>query len=82
MVDMNTILTGLWIAAAVFALIVLYHLIFIVVDLRKIMRRFEDLSREVEDVVMKPLSMIDRILQWVIDMVEAHQKKKHLKKND
>jgi hypothetical protein len=47
------------------------------VDLRKILRRVEDITKELEDVLMKPLSMVDRILQWVIDMVESSQKKEH-----
>jgi hypothetical protein len=35
----------------------------------------------VEDVIMKPLSMVDRILQWVIDTIERKQKKgKHAHK--
>ncbi|MEI8230493.1 MAG: hypothetical protein WCG83_05175 [Candidatus Peregrinibacteria bacterium] len=82
MVDMSTVLLGLWIAVAVLVLIVLYHLIFIAVDLRKIFRRFEDITREVEGVIMKPLSMADKILEWLVEMVESHQKKaiKHPKK--
>lgn len=68
-------------AVAVLLLIVLYHLIFVVVDLRKIMRRVEGITQELEDVIMKPLSMADSILQWVLDMIEKTAKKKHVKKD-
>jgi cell shape-determining protein MreC len=81
MIEAKDILLGLEIAAVVLLLVALYHVIFVVVDLRKIMRRVEEVSSEVEDVIMKPLSMVDRILQWVMEMVESHQKKmKHGKK--
>lgn len=66
-------------AIAILVLIVLYHVIFIVVDLRKVMRRVEGLTQELEDVLMKPLSMVDAILQWVLDTIESG-KKKHDKK--
>ncbi|MDD4628594.1 MAG: hypothetical protein PHE68_04355 [Candidatus Peribacteraceae bacterium] len=77
MIQASDLLFGLQVAVAVMLLVVLYHVIFIVVDLRKILRRVEDITKELEDVLMKPLSMVDRILQWVIDMVESAQKKEH-----
>ncbi|MDD5751061.1 MAG: hypothetical protein PHS73_00900 [Candidatus Peribacteraceae bacterium] len=81
MIEAKDFLIGLEIAVAVMILLVLYHVIFIVVDLRKILRRVEGMTQELEDVLMKPLSMIDKILQWIIDMVESAQKKKlHEKK--
>ncbi len=81
MIEAKDFLIGLEIAVAVMLLLILYHVIFIVVDLLKILRRVESMTQELEDVLMKPLSMIDRILQWVIDMVESSQKKKiHAKK--
>jgi len=76
MIQASDLLFGLQVAVAVMLLVVLYHVIFIVVDLRKILRRVEDITKELEDVLMKPLSMVDRILQWVIDMVESTQNKK------
>lgn len=83
MISASDLLIGMEVAIAVLLLIVLYHLIFIVVDLRKTMRRIEGLTREVEDVIMKPLSMVDAILQWVLDMIEKTQKKeKHLKRDE
>lgn len=79
MISASDLLLGMEFAILILLLIVLYHVIFIVVDLRKIMRRVEGLSQELEDVLMKPLSMVDAILQWVLDMIESG-KKKHDKK--
>lgn len=79
MISASDLLLGFEFAIFVLILIVLYHAIFIVWDLRKILRRVEGVTREIEDVLMKPLSMIDSILQWVLDTIE-HGKKKHGKK--
>lgn len=77
------IMMGLYIAVAVMLLIVLYHLVFIVVDLRKMTKRFNNLTEEVETVVMKPLSMADKGLEWAIqffqERAEKHEHAKHKK---
>jgi len=77
---MDQVLTVLQIAAVVFLLIILYHGLFIAVDLRKTMRRVNDVTRQIEDTVMKPISMADHILQWVMEYVEKDQKKGAKKK--
>lgn len=73
------ILQGLYIAVAIMLIVVLYHVIFIVVDLRKVLRRIEGVSQEVESVIMKPLSMTDKALEWVNGFIE--EKAKHHKKH-
>lgn len=76
------IMMGLYIAVAVMLLIALYHVIFIVVDLRKILRRIDSLTQEVEAVIMKPLSMTDQAIEWVINFFqEKAQKREHHKKH-
>lgn len=80
MITSTAALTYLWIAVAVFLLVILYQVLFIVVDLRKIMRRVEDISAEVEQIIMKPISMADHILKWVTEMIEEKQKKSKSKK--
>jgi cell shape-determining protein MreC len=78
------IMMGLYIAVAVMLIVVLYHVIFIVVDLRKMMKRFDSLTAEVETIVMKPLSMADKGLEWMIQFFQekAEQRgnagKKHI----
>lgn len=76
----DDIMTGLYIAVAVMLIVALYHVIFIVVDLRKITRRFDNLTEEVEAVLMKPLSMTDRALDWLIQFFNEKASKHHNKK--
>ena len=76
------ILHGLYIAVAVMLIVVLYHIIFIVVDLRKTMRRIESITDEVETVIMKPLSMTDQAIEWVKGFIEEKSKQKKGKHHD
>jgi len=76
------LITGLQIAALVMVLILLYHSLFIAVNLRKILRRVDDVSKEVEAVILKPISMADSILQWILDMIEKTGKKHHKKHSE
>ena len=74
------IMTALYIAVAVLLLVVLYHLIFIVVSLRRVMKRADNVTREIETVILKPLSMTDQAIEWLSGFLEG--KKKHGKKED
>ncbi len=78
----DEILTALLIAAVVLLLIVLYHVLFIVVDLRKVMRRVEGVSNQVEEIIMKPLVMTDKILEWVLEYIESFDKAGHKKHHE
>ncbi|MBU0767045.1 hypothetical protein KKF55_04695 [Patescibacteria group bacterium] len=78
---MDQVLTVLQIAAVIFLIIILYHGLFIAVDLRKTMRRVNDVTRQVEDTVMKPISMADHILQYVMDYIENDKKDSKKKKS-
>ena len=73
------VLIGLYIVVAVMLIIVLYHALFVVVDLRKIFRRVEDITAQVEAVILKPISMADQIMEWVIANIDALAKKKEKK---
>lgn len=77
----DDILTGLFIAVAILILIVLYHVLFIVVDLRKVMRRAEKVTGQVEQVIMKPLHMTDKILEWIMGYIESFEKEHSHKKH-
>jgi hypothetical protein len=70
MLNANDLLLGLQIAVAVMLIVVLYHALFVVVDVRKIVRRVEDITAQVEDVLMKPLSMADQVLEIVLQFIE------------
>lgn len=72
---------GLYIAVAVMLMIVLYHVIFIVVDLRKVLRRVDNVTEEVETVIMKPLSMTDQAIEWVVAFFQEKAEKQRHKKH-
>lgn len=69
--DSVSLLGGLYIVVGVMLVVVLYHILFIVVDLRKILRRIEGITAEVEGMVMRPLGLLDHLLQWVTEWVES-----------
>lgn len=77
-IDLALFTSILYTLVAVMLIVVLYHVLFIVVDLRKIVRRFEDITAQVEEVIMKPLSMADQAVQWVVEFI---QEKAHDHKN-
>ncbi len=64
------VLMFLFMLVAAMLIIVLYHLIFIVVDARKIARRVEQLTQEVQLVVMKPLNVADQIMDAILEFVK------------
>lgn len=78
----SDVLMALYIAVAIMLLIVLYHVLFIVVDARKILHRIERITREVESVLVKPLSVADKAFQWVIDYFEGGAKHKRKKRHE
>lgn len=74
------VLTYLQITVAVLLIIVLYHLLFITVDLRKVLRRIETITNEVENIIMKPISAADQILEVILNFVENQASEKSKKK--
>lgn len=74
----SDILTLLSIIAVAMLIILLYHLIFVSVSLRRISERFDDISRDVETVILKPIGAIDYIIDWFVSAVEGvkHGKRK------
>ncbi len=80
-IDLGVIIGVLYAIVAVMVMIVLYHVLFIMVDLRKIVRRFEDMTSQVETVLMKPLSIADQGIQWVVEFFE-HKRREHQRKKN
>ena len=78
MFDSLDILTILRVLVNVFLVIVLYNLLFVVVDARKITRRIEGITEELESAIMKPLSLTDKAFKWAMHALEKG--KKHGKK--
>lgn len=77
----NDILTLLSIIAVVMLIILLYHLIFVSVSFRRIADRMDQVSKDVESVILKPIGAIDYALDWVLSVVDNmrdnDKKKKH-----
>jgi len=74
MLTAGDILIGLEIAVAIMIIIVLYHALFVVVDLRKIVRRVEDLTNQLEDVFMKPISIAEHLMEYAVGLFEEKNK--------
>ncbi len=69
------ILTFLAIVAVVMLIVLLYHLIFVSVSLRRVADRMEGLSKEVETVILKPIGAIEYLLDWFSMFVEGMMSK-------
>lgn len=82
----NDVLTLLSIVAVAMLIILMYHLIFVSVALRRISQRMDDLSKDVEAVILKPIGAIDFIIDWFMAVVEnmrgGDDGKKHHHKKD
>jgi hypothetical protein len=85
-VNLGTLIGVAYGLVAVMLVLILYQVLFIVVDLRKIVRRFEGLTTQVEAVILKPLSIADQAMQWVTEYVaskqHAHKRKHHSDDDD
>lgn len=76
MIEGFTFLQGLYAVVGVMLVVVLYHVLFIVVDLRKILRRIEGLTGEVESMIMRPLGLLDHLITLLTDFLEEKAGKK------
>lgn len=76
MIEGFTFLQGLYVVVGVMLVVVLYHVLFIVVDLRKILRRIEGLTGEVESMIMRPLGLLDHLITLLTDFLEEKAGKK------
>ena len=63
-VSFNDVLTILSVIAVAMIIILVYHLIFVSVSLRRIADRMDDLSKEIEGLVLKPIGAIECLLEW------------------
>ncbi len=67
----NDILVLLSIVAVAMLIIVLYNLIFASVALRRISGRMDELSKDVEAIILKPIGAVDFILDWFLSVVDS-----------
>lgn len=75
----NDILTLLSIIAVAMLIIVLYHLMFASVAFRRIAQRMDDLSKDVEAIILKPIGAIDYLIEWFLAVVEGMRDDKDAK---
>lgn len=75
----ENLLSGLYIAIAVMLIVVLYHILFIVVDVRKIVRRVSKVTEEVQEVILKPVGIADKAMDWMMGFIEGQAEAKHHK---
>jgi hypothetical protein len=81
-IDVVMAMRILYSVVGLMVMVVLYHLIIILVDVRKIVRRFEDMTEQVEMVLLKPLTIADQVFAWVLDWMDQKQKKTAHHKHD
>lgn len=67
----NDILTLLSIIAVALLIVILYHLIFVSTSLRRTAERVDQLSEDIESMILKPLGTVDYMIDWFIAMVES-----------
>ncbi|MBM3231613.1 hypothetical protein FJZ28_04810 [Candidatus Peregrinibacteria bacterium] len=67
LVTTGDVLLYIRILVAVMLVVVLYHTLFIVVDLRKILRRIEGITEQLESIIMKPINVADHILAGIVE---------------
>lgn len=72
-VSPQDVVSGLTIIVNILLVIVLYHLLFLMVDLRKIVQRIEGLTQELEAVILKPLSLTDKLFGWLQGFLEEKE---------
>ena len=75
-ISSGDILAFLYILIGVMLVVVLYHVLFIVVDMRKIMRRVEGITQQVEEVILKPISIADQIFVWIKEQLDKRSQHK------
>ncbi len=73
----NDVIAFLAILALVMGIILLYHLILISFNVRRITKRADTVSEELEAVVMKPLMAMDNAMEWMVGFLEGMKDQKH-----
>jgi len=58
-----------------FLIILFFNLIFASVSLRRILKRADTVTKQVEQVVLKPISIADATVDWMTHLLEGSKKK-------
>ncbi len=73
----DQVIAFLTILTLVMTVVLLYHFIAISLSVRRITRRADTVSRELEEVIMKPLSAADSAMDWIIGFLDGLREKKN-----
>lgn len=73
--SLNDVLTIALIIAVVMLIILLFHAIGVALYFKKFAERMDFLSKEVEAIILKPLSAIDYMIEWFGGFVEGLREK-------
>jgi len=72
-ITLKDVFLYLEITAVLLFILVLYNVLFIVVDLRKVMKRVEVITNEIQNVILKPINVADHILEGIVKYMETQQ---------
>ena len=67
----SDILTLLSIIAVGLLIVLLYNLIFVSISFRRISERLDDVSKDVETIILKPIGAIDMVIDWFLGMMDG-----------
>ncbi len=74
-VTTGDVLTFLAILVGIMLVVVLYNVLLLFVDVRRIVKRADRLTERVESIVMKPLAIAEEVLSNVMALFEGRRKK-------
>lgn len=75
------VLTFLLILIGIMVIVVLYHTLFIVVDLRRVLKRIDRLTTQVEEFILKPIAIMDQVVTAILELFEGGKKKQQGKQS-
>ncbi len=69
------IIAGIYSLVGLLLVAILYNLLFVAVDLRKVTRKMSELSDRFEAMVAAPLSVAEQGVEWVMEYLQQSGKK-------
>lgn len=81
----SDVLTLLSVIAVGMLIVLLFNLILVSASLKRLSQRLDRVSRDIESVVLKPIGVIDSVVDWVVGALEHAQipgSKKHRAKKE
>lgn len=67
----DQVIAFLTILALLMGVIFLYNVIILALGFRRITRRVDRVSRELESIAMKPLTAVDNAMEWIIGFLDG-----------